>query len=282
MKYNFLKLSILLLSFSLVVACNNSSNNKVSKGTTTDGKEAFVEVEIFDVHKIKDQIVEIIKYSPNVDEITNLLNRAGASYIIDLTVPISKAEEAITSTKQNLLLGMYSFDIHYAKVYNRMDEAIKIIEVENQVINKLGLSKELISSEKYIVRIKENSDNKDSVDYYVTQNMNFIGNKLATGDYPDVYALSFIGSNIEALYIISQLTILANDNSEMLKILSSQNKRVNSVFMIMELMSGSESVAPYYDAMKPLAKFFEEHATIDEEGLKVVTPMIEKVRESML
>jgi hypothetical protein len=112
--------------------------------------------------------------------------------------------------------------------------------------------------------------------------MNFIGNKLATGDYPDVYALSFIGSNIEALYIISQLTILANDNSEMLKILSSQNKRVNSVFMIMELMSGSESVAPYYDAMKPLAKFFEEHATIDEEGLKVVTPMIEKVRESML
>ncbi len=266
----------------ILVACNNSSSTKVSKGKTEDGKEAFVEAETFDMLKVKNQIVETIQHAPDVDKVADLLNNAGASYIIDLTVPYEEAEKATTSTKQSLILGMYSFDIHYAKVYNRIDKAIKIIELENQIIDKLGLSKELISTENYISRIKANTDNKDSIDYYVTKNMNFIGSKLATGDYPDVYALSFIGSNIEALYIISQLTILANDNSQMLKILSTQNSRVKSVFMLMELMSGSESVSPYYDAMMPLADFFEKNPTIGEEELKVVTPMIEKVRNSML
>jgi len=283
MKSNLLKLCLFLVSiFLLAVACDNASTTKGSKGKTEDGKEAFVEAEVFDVIKLKDQIVETIQNAPKSDELADLLNRAGASYIIDLTVPAEKAEKCITTTSQSLCMGMYSFDIHYANIYNRYDEAVKIIELENQLINKLGLAKELTSSEDYMTRIKENADNKDSVEYLVTQKMNFVGNQLASGDYPDIYALSYIGANIEALYILSQLTSLATNNSEMLKLLSSQKQRIKSVFTLMELMSGDESVKPFYNSMIPIVEYFEQHPTIGEEELKIVTPMIEKIHNSML
>ena len=177
---------------------------------------------------------------------------------------------------------MYSFDVQYAKVYNRIDEVIKITELEHQLIAKLGLAKELNAFEDNLARIKRNADNKDSIDYLVTQNMDYVENQLASSDYPDIYALTFIGANIEAFYIISQLTILATNNTEILKVLANQTDRVKSIFKLLKLMSGDENVKPYYEAMIPLAKFFEEHSNFGQEELNTVTPMIEKIHDSML
>ncbi|MFC2100958.1 hypothetical protein ACFLRZ_03920 [Bacteroidota bacterium] len=280
MKFDLLKLSmILVIILPLAVACNFSSDTKEKDAYDSD---SLVEAEAYDVQKLKDQIVQTIVSAPKTSEIVTLINTAGASFILDITVPVEKAEKSITTTKQSLCVGMYSFDIQYAKVYNRVDEVIKITELVNQLITKLGLTKELSSFEDNLARIKQHADNKDSVDYLVTQNMNYVENQFASSDHPDIYALSFIGANIEALYVISQLTILATDNTEILKILSNQKERVNSIFVLLKLLSGNESVKPYYESMIPLAEFFEEHPAIGEEELNTVTPMIEKIRNSML
>ena len=160
--------------------------------------------------------------------------------------------------------------------------AAEISSVSEQLIDNLGLREELITTTNYLGRIKSNAGNKDSLDYLVTQDMNHFHQQMSAGDQPDVYALSVIGSNVEALYILSQTTLLAKNNAKMLEIMSKQTERVNLVFTLLELMSGDENIKPYYDQFKPVVTIFEQNPKITEKELAQIGPLMESVRKNIL
>jgi len=270
------------LALILIGGCNSSTKTKADKGTTSSGQEAYVEVEVFDAVKVKDQIVETINKMPSEKEVVTLLNEAGASYILDLTVPAEQAEKLMTKSDQSFGLGLYSFDLLYASIYNRGDVAAEISTVSEKIIDNLGLREELISSTNYLGRIKTNTGNKDSLDYLVTQDMNRFHQQMSTSDQPDVYALSVIGSNVEALYILSQTTLLAKDKTKLLDIMNKQTERVNLVFTLLEIMSGDEKIKPYYEQFKPVVAIFEQNPRITETELAQIGPLMETVRKNIL
>jgi len=154
--------------------------------------------------------------------------------------------------------------------------------VSEQIIDDLGLRDELISTNNYLGRIKENTDNKDSLDYLVTQDLNHFHQQMSAGDQPDVYALSVIGSNVEALYILSQTTLLANNKEKLLEVMNMQDERVNLVFTLLELMSEDENITPYYEQFKPVVTIFEENNRITENELAEIGPLMESMRKSIL
>jgi hypothetical protein len=275
---------VLIIGLVLVVTagCDSSTKTREKKGTTSDGKEAYVEVETFDAVKIKDQIVETIQKMPSEKEVVNLMNEAGASYIFDLTVPPEQAEKLMTTSDQSFGLGLYSFDLLYASVYNRGDVVTEISNVSEQLIDELGLRDELISSQNYLGRIRANTGNEDSLDYLVTQDLNHFHQQMAAGDQPGVYALSVIGSNVEALYILSQTTLLANNKEKLLAVMSKQTERVKLVFTLLELMSEDEGVEPYYEEFKPVVAIFEENKNITVKELEQIGPLMENVRKNIL
>ncbi len=282
MNWNFLKNALIIsVSALLISGCGQSSKVKEGKGTTSDGKEASVEVEAFDVMKIKDQIVEIINNSPKAPEVADFINEVGASYILDLTVSIDDAEKFMTKTQMGLGLGMYAFDLNYAKTFNRGDMVLKTSELEQQLIEKLGLQNEFASSSNYTKRLQDNSENQDSVNTLVNEIMNLAHQKFTTSNQPDTYALSFIGANIEALYILTQLTMFAKENKSMIEFIGKQGDRAKSVLSLLELMSGDENVKPYYEKMKTIATYFEEHPNFTEKELNEVSPMIESFRNEI-
>ena len=276
---NVLLIGIVLI---LVSGCNSSTKTKEKKGTTSTGKTASVEVQVFDAVKIKDQIVETIRKMPKEKEIASLLNEAGASYIFDLTVPAKQTEKMMTKSDQSFGLGLYSFDLLYASVYKRGDVAAEISQVSAKLIDNLGLGNALISSKNYLARIKANAGNKDSLDYLVSQDMNYYHQQMSTGDQPDVYALSVIGSNVEALYVLSQVTLLAKNNEKMLDVMSRQTERVNLLFTLLELMSGDEHIKPYYEQFKPVVTIFKENQKITNKELAQIGPLMEAVRKNIL
>jgi hypothetical protein len=275
-----------VLIFSLVsilfAGCNPTTKTKESKGTTSDGKVASVQVEVFNAVKIKDQIVETIGKIPGEKEIVNLLSESGASYIMDLTIPAEQAEKLLTKTDQSFGMGLYAFDLLYASVYHRGDKAAEISRVTEEIIDKLGLKGELVSSKNYVGRIKSNIDNKDSLDFLVTEDINHYHQQLAAGEHPDVYALSVIGTNVEALYVLSQTALLAKNNEKLLNIMNLQNGRVQLIFSLLELMSGDENVKPYYEKFKPVVAFFGENMKITEKELAQIAPLMESIRGNIL
>jgi hypothetical protein len=282
MKLNYTKNALIFsVSVLLFSGCGQSSKVQDKKGTTSDGKEAVVEVEVFDAMKIKDQIVEGINNSPKATEVADFLNQVGASYILDVTVPTDDVEKFMTQTQMGLGLGMYTFDLLYAKVFNRSDMVLKISEVEEQLIEKLGLDNEFVSFSSYRKRLQENAENQDSLNVLVNDMMNFAHQKFSTSDQPDTYALYFIGANIEALYILTQLTLFAQNNKPMIEFIGKQGERAKSVFSLLEMMSGDEDVKPYYEKMKPIAAYFEERQKFTEKELNEVSPMIESFRNEI-
>lgn len=266
----------------IVAGCNSSTKTKADKGTTSSGQEASVEVEVFDAVKIKDQIVETIRKMPSEKEIATLLNEAGASYIFDLTVPIEQAEKLLTRSDQSFGLGLYSFDLLYSSVYNRGDIAVEIGDVSEKLIDKLGLRNELISTIDYTGRLKANVGNKDSIEFIVTEDMNYFHQQMSKSEQPGVYALSVIGSNVEALYILSQITLLAKNKTKLLEVMNRQNERVNLVFTLLELMSGDDEIKPYYEQFKPVVAVFENNPKITEKELAQISPLMETVRKNIL
>lgn len=270
------------IALVLVAGCNSSTKSKADKAKTSSGQEASVEVEVFDAVKIKDQIVETIRKMPSEKEVVTLLNEAGASYIFDLTVPAEQSEKLMTKLDQSFGLGLYSFDLLYASTYNRGDVAAKTGDVSEQIIDNLGLRNELVSSKNYLGRIKSNAGNKDSLDRIVTEEMNYFHQQMSKGNQPGVYALSVIGSNVEALYILSQTTLLAKNKEKMLEVMSKQTERVNLVFTLLELMSGDEQIKPYYEQFKPVVTIFENNPKITEKELAQIGPLMETVRKNIL
>jgi hypothetical protein len=270
------------VALMLVAGCNSSTKTKADKGTTSGGQQASVEVEVFDAVKVKDQIVETIGKMPSEKDVAKFLNEAGASYIFDLTVPSAQYEKMLTKPDQSFGLGLYSFDLLYASIYNRGDIVLEIKNVSEKLIDDLGLRNELISTIDYTGRLKANVGNKDSLDYIVSQDMNYFHRQMSTGNQPGVYALSVIGSNVEALYILSQTTLLAKNKEKMLEVMSRQTDRVNLVFTLLELMSGDENIKPYYEQFKPVVTIFEQNPKITEKDLAQISPVVENIRKNIL
>ena len=282
MKLNFLKNALVIsTSFLLIAGCGQSPKVKEIKGITSDGKEASVEVENFDVMKIRDQIVETINNSPKAPEVADFINKVGASYILDLIVPIDDVEKFTTKTQMSLGLGMYAFDLNYAKTFNRGDMVLKTSELEQQLLEKLGLQNEFASSSNFMKRLQENTENQDSINSLVNEMMNFASQKFNTSKQPDTYALAFIGANIEALYILTQQSMFAKDNKPMIEFIGEQDERAKSVLSLLELMSGDEKVKPYYEKMKKIATYFDEHPKFTEKELNEISPMIESYRNEI-
>ena len=213
---------------------------------------------------------------------TRRFDDAGAVYMVDITVPVERAEKMMTTTSKCLVGGMYGFDTKYASVYNRGDVSLKINNVLLKIIADLGIGSDIDIVKNYMVRIANNKSNKDSLEILTGKVFSEYHKQMASGSHANIYALTTIGSNIEALYILTQMSLYAKDNSKFLELMSNQKERVGSVIKLLEAISGDETVKPYFESIKPIMKFFEENRTIGNAELKTIAPEIEKVRNSMI
>lgn len=281
MKKHFFIQTITVILVSLVVfSCNRTG--KQSKGDASARNEASVRAEEFDSVKMKARIVEIIQKVPKGSEIADLLNEAGASYIVDLTVSPGNIEKMLTTTQKALGAGMFAFDTKYAAVYKRGDIVLQSRKNVNQLSIELGLEEDLTYARKYTERLEKNRSNSDSLEFLAAQMAKDYHQYMQQGKHSDIYALGSIGANIEALYVLSQMTLLAINNEKLLAVMNNQNERVKTLATLLEIMSGDKNVKPYYESIEPVFKFLGEKTTITVSDLKTIVPMIEKARNRII
>ncbi len=281
MKRNFLILFIAISFVALLVSsCNRA--RKQPKNITSFEKETTARMEVFDTVKAKNLIVEIIQKAPKAAELAEKINEAGASYIHDLTVPSVDVEKMMTSAQKALGVGMLSFDIKYASVYNRGDVVLRTRNNLNQLEAELGLQEVLLFAEKYQKRFEKNKTNTDSLNYLTTLLADEFHHYMENGSNAEIYALASIGANIEALYVLSQMTLLSKNNDKLLVLMNNQNQRIELLSSLLEIMSDSENVKPYFDRIRPLLQFFGERDRINIVDLNGIAPLVEKARSSYL
>jgi hypothetical protein len=270
---------ILLASVLIFSGCNNQPKVKQDKGTNSKGQTSSVEVEVFDAVKLKDQIVEVFKTAPKLSEFMNSINEVGVTYMLELTVPPENVEKYITVYDQCLAIGMYDFDVLYAKAYNRQDIVAQLFPVQKNLIGKIGLEKELAVMKKYDDWFKRNQGKSDSLDAVVSDIMNEINRNYHSGEHAGIYALFSVSANVEGLYILTQTALMAKDKTKILELIGKQKDRVKTCCQLLEIMSGDKNVAPILDKMNPILAYFADDQPFTEKKLAEVAPLIEQMRK---
>lgn len=276
----FLQLISLFLAIIVVSGCNRTG--KQPKGNLPERKDNSVVTGLPDSVHLKAQIMELILKIPDGVVIADLLNEAGASYIYELTVPQDAVDKMLTSTQKAFGAGMIAFDTKYAATFKRGDQLIRTRTNLNKLNTDLGLAEGLNLARKFAGRIERNRSNIDSLVILTDLMVDNYRQYILNGENAFIYSKQFLAVNIEALYILSHLTLLANHKEKLLAVMNNQNERIKVVADILEVISGDENVRPYYENIAPVFKILEEKVQITESDLEIIIPMIDKARNAIL
>jgi hypothetical protein len=283
MKRIFYKTGLLLFVAAFIFSsCGQRPKVKESKEAAPAAQTGTVEIEIFDAAKLKDQIVEVVKTAPQPGDIVNFINKTGVSYKQELTLAPEDVDKYTTVVEQCLANGIYKFDLFYAKAYNRQDVELKLIDAQEKLLSKVGLTSEEASIKKFNERIKKNRDNADSLNLIVMGMMNDLAqNSASKAEHIGAYALTFISANIEGLYILTQLSLMDKENPILLKAVGQQKERVTSTYKLLEIMAFAPKIEPIFEMMKPIMDSYNANQEFTAQKLSELAPLIEKLRNNI-
>lgn len=248
--------------------------------------EDRIGAEVFDPGTIRNDVVELIQRAPRAVDVFDFLNRTGAAYIFDLAVPFDAAQQHESSSQQSLILGAYLADAMYANAYNRMDMMSQTGNVAANLANQLGLHNELEQTVAYRDRLKETEDQAER-EVLVNELVEKAHGEFANSDMADTYALVFVGANVEALYILSQLSLFARDNQAMIDFMVERADMAETVYNLLRLMTDevylelNPRIQGYYNQAKDIANYFGQVETFTMTELEEVSVKIENLRNSM-
>lgn len=204
---------------------------------------------------------QMIKSFPTPFEITQMLNKAGASYILDISNPFDNAEKYATTKSRALNIGIYGADLCYASTYNKKQETTNYLAASQKLAEKLEIAN--MFDQAVHDRMNKNFDKKDSLVSLLSKQFSTMYETLNKAGRSNVSALSVTGAVMEGIYITTQLAAFAKDNKELKKIIAGQKESLKKLAALLSL--------------------YKEDTDIQEVTLKIreISTMMEGLTETM-
>ncbi|MFW6043007.1 MAG: hypothetical protein ACOCPW_01485, partial [Marinilabiliaceae bacterium] len=126
----------IIVSVALVFTACQSSGKKDSR----DGEEKTKSEPRIEKEEVEEDVREFVYPLPTTFEVTEMLNRIGASYILALSNSDDNVDKYLTEKKQALNLGVYGADLSYASTYNQKQPTIDYMEASKKLVDALNMS----------------------------------------------------------------------------------------------------------------------------------------------
>jgi len=264
----------LLIIFGMVLIFSGCKSSKKDSTEAAGPAERSTEKE--------NVIKELTTYPlPSAYELTEMLQKAGASYILSLSNPASKVGNYISSAEKALNLGVYGTDLSYASTYMMKQETMKYLESSKKLIDELEISTRF--NVDYVKRVENNLDLKDSLISIISDSFIDTWDYLVDNEQDKLAILVISGSYIEGIYITTQIALTAADNTSFLEVIAHQKKSLNTLIGVIEPIEDDADVAYTYKSLTELAKIFEDVGeTLTNEQLEEMLSIIEPLRESIV
>jgi hypothetical protein len=169
---------------------------------------------------------------PTSVEVVELLQRAGAPYILGISNPAANVDKYFTERSKALNLGVYGADLSYAGTYEMNQEIMKYLEVSKQLIEELNISTSF--NRGFVERVERNLEDKDSLINIVSESFNDTYVFLTRNNRDDLALLVMTGSFIEGMFLTSQIAIGARDNSEITDIIIQQREPLGKLLDLLD------------------------------------------------
>ncbi len=189
---------------------------------------------------------------PTSVEVVQMLNRAGAAYILGISNPAANVDNYFTEYSKALNLGVYGADLSYAATYEMHQDIRKYLQVCKQLIDELNITTTF--NQVFVQRVERNLENKDSLIAIVSESVYDTYLFLTENRRDDLSLLVMTGSWIEGMYLTSQIAIGARDNTEITDIILAQDEPLEK---LLELLDDHEDDLFIYGFYQDLEEIYE-------------------------
>lgn len=232
-----------------------------------------------DKQKVEAGVREFVYPLPTSFEVTEMLNRIEASYIIDLSNAPENVDKYLTEKSKALNLGVYSADLSYASTYNQQQYIVDYMTASRKLVESLDMSAAV--DPELPKKIEQNENNKDELIKLITESFYDTYDYLNKNDRASVSVMIIAGSFVEGLYIATNISDNTYNNKEMVKIVMTQKDPMIKMMELLEKYSATDYVREMIDELKTLHAVFSsfEEGGITEVQLEQIKTEIKRLRE---
>ena len=259
---------LLLGTFS---SCNNA--NKAKKAKMDAEAKAAIQQEI------RDYTYPL----PSVFEVTNMLNKIEARYIIDICNDAKKSDSYFTEKQQAENLGIYTADLAYAITYNQKDQVKNYFKACEDLIQKLDFTAAF--DRNLPDQIENNMDNKDSLVNIITKMVENTYSYLNQHGKQKISYLTLAGTAIEGLYLTTHISNNTFQNPEIIKAILFQKEPLMKLQKMIEPLKKSEKVQDAYNGIEKINSIYaleEGNSSMTQKQIEQLTKTVSDLRNEWI
>ncbi len=264
-----MKQTLLLIIFTISIFFSFSCK-KEKKNVPEKTKDSVLVTDIPSVVKVKDKLFSV----PSPMALSNFVKKQNIPFDKSFINTPENYTKYITTFKESLNIGAYGADLAELFVYDQLSESAQYFNVIKKLSEEVGVMNSI--NQKLIDRIQQNSNNKDSLMFIVSEIYREIDNYLLENDQQDVGILILAGGWIESIYYLTQI-LKQEKNPDLVSRLAEQKNPLNNIIELMH---------PYYNKKsKDFDKLMEKLVNLSiifdaiEENYSYSPPKTDPVRK---
>jgi len=269
---NSTKLSIYGLSLALAFAVTSCGG----------GQQASTEAQ--DENLPKDSLVkEVTKYPlPTAFEVTNLLNKAGAGFILSISNSTTNVDKYFTEKSKAINLGIYGADLAYASTYQMKQETMNYLKVSKKLIDELQISTEFNTT--FADRVEKNIDNQDSLIKVISDSFFKTYEFLTNNGKDNLSLLVMSGSWVEGLYITTEIEKTSKNHQDIVKIIVNQSSSLTKLIELLDKNKTNADVAEMLVKLQTISDAFKtvQGDKVDPKAINNLSTVVGKIRNEMI
>jgi len=271
MKKTLTYTALLIAAVAFLVSCKQAGKTEAGDASAEKLSE----------EEIKEGIEEVVFPLPEPMGVYQMLENIGASYVGDVLNPATSLENYLVSNVKAANLGVYAADLSYATVYDAKEDIDKYTNALKVIIDDLGVKvdyKTLMSEE-----TKEKAQNLDSLITLTTGLFFDTYEFLYKESDPSLAVLMVNGFYIEGLYIATHISDDTFDNVEMVNIIYSQAKPLETLIELNSKFTDNQYIETLQNALLKLKALYDAtDGSLTKEQLDGIKSTIETIRGSLV
>lgn len=261
-------MAVTALSVLIINGCGTKQAKEAEELNTVTKEQAFKGVTNYPI--------------PTSFEVIQLINKAGASYILSICNSVDNVGKYFTEKAKAINLGIYGADLAYSTTYQMKQETMNYLKASKKLIDELNISTGF--NQQLAQRVEANIDNKDSLILIITDSF-YDSYKYLVENGKDNQSLMVItGSWIEGVYIASQIALTSQNNVDFIKIIANQKAPLAKLMELMQARSADAEVGEMISMLKPIVAIYNavEGESLTNDQFKAITDNIIKLRDSLV
>ena len=223
---------------------------------------------------------------PTPLEITEMLNKAGASYIIGIANRPENVDKYFTESAKALNLGVYGADLSYSATYGMSQETMNFYLCTKKLSD--GLDVQIPDNEKMSTRIESNIENRDSIYNILTSSFTGTFEYLNDNGKGAVAVMVLAGGFIEGIFLSTELSSMIEKNTDIMQGIADQKETLAKLIPLMETYKDNQNVSEVLKSLNNMKLAFDElpvkenKVSMSAEGFNKIKSEVTALRKKIV